>query len=55
LTARLDELRSQLDAAEAENKIAMIYALEEAIAEAETTREQLLSRIHDRLAEEAAA
>ena len=35
LTIRLDELRSQLDAAENENKIAMIYALEEAIAEAE--------------------
>ena len=31
LTIRLDELRSQLDAAENGNKIAMIYALEEAI------------------------
>ena len=36
LTMRLDELRSQLDAAEDGNKIAMIYALEEAIAELET-------------------
>ena len=55
LTMRLDELRSQLDAAEDGNKIAMIYALEEAIAEAELARTQVLSRLTDRLAEEAAA
>ncbi len=55
LTARLDELRSQLEAAEAGSKIATIYALEEAIAEAEATREQVLSRLHDRLVEETAA
>ena len=55
LTMRLDELRGQLDAAEDGNKIAMIYALEEAIAEAELARTQVLSRLTDRLAEEAAA
>ena len=54
LTMRLDELRSELDAAEAGNKIAAIYALEEAIAEAELTRTQVLSRLTDRVAEEAA-
>ena len=54
LTMRLDELRSQLDAAEDGNKIAMIYALEEAIAEAELARTQVLSRLTDRLAEETA-
>ena len=42
LTMRLDELRSQLDAAEDGNKIAMIYALEEAIAETELARTQVL-------------
>jgi len=55
LTIRLDELRSQLDAAEDGNKIAMIYALEEAIAETELARTQVLSRLTDRLAEETAA
>ena len=55
LTLRLDELRGQLDAAENGNKIAMIYALEEAIAEAELTRTQVLGRLTDRLADEAAA
>jgi hypothetical protein len=49
LTARLDELRG-LEAAEGDNNIAAIYALEEAIAEAEATRERLLRRLHDRLA-----
>src|SRR5207237_10368647 len=55
LTNRLDELRSQLDAAENGNKFAMIYALEEAVAEAELARTQVLSRLSDRLAEETAA
>ena len=55
LTIRLDELRVQLDAAENGNKIAMIYALEDAIAEAELARTQVLSRLTDRVAEEAAA
>ena len=55
LTMRLDELRGQLDAAEDGNKIAMIYALEEAIAEAELARTQVLSRLTDRVAEAAAA
>lgn len=55
MTARLDELRDQLDAAEAENKIAAIYALEEAIAEAEAGRERLIARLQDRLADETAA
>jgi hypothetical protein len=54
LTARIDELHSQLDAAEATTQIAAIYALEEAITEAVATREQLLSRLVDRLADEAA-
>jgi hypothetical protein len=55
LTARLDELRGQLEAAEGDNNIAAIYALEEAIAEAEATRERLLRRLHDRLADETAS
>jgi hypothetical protein len=55
LTARLDELRDQLDAAEAENKIAAIYALEEAIAEGEAERERLIAHLQDRLADETAA
>lgn len=55
LTARLDELRDQLDAAEAGNKIAAIYALEEAIAEAQAERERLFARLQDRLADETTA
>ena len=55
MTARLDELHDQLDAAEAENKIAAIYALEEAVAEAEVERERLIARLQDRLADETAA
>ena len=54
LTARIDELHSQLDAAEAATQIAAIYALEEAITEAVAMREELLSRLVDRLAREAA-
>jgi hypothetical protein len=55
LTDRLDELRGRLDMAEANNQIAAIYALEEAIVEAEAERERLFSRLQDRLADEAAA
>jgi hypothetical protein len=55
LTARLDDLHNQLETAETESKIAMIYALEEQIAETEKMREQVLSRLHDRVTEEAAA
>jgi hypothetical protein len=55
LTARLDELRDRLEAAEVESKIAMIYALEEQIAETEKMREQVFSRLHYRVTEEAAA
>ena len=55
LTDRLDELRGRLDMAEANNQIAAIYALEEAIAETEAERERLFSRLQDRLADEAAA
>jgi hypothetical protein len=55
LTGRLDELRGQLDMAEANNQIAAIYTLEEAIAEAEAERERLFSRLQDRLADETAA
>lgn len=51
LTARLDELRSQLDVAEDENRIRAIYALEELIAETEVMRERLLSRLQDRVAD----
>lgn len=55
LTERLDELRDQLEAAGAESKIAMIYALEEEIAATEEAREQVFGRLHDRVTEEAAA
>ena len=55
LTDRLDELRGRLDMAEANNQIAAIYSLEEAIAETEAERERLFSRLQDRLADEAAA
>jgi hypothetical protein len=55
LTQRLDDLHNQLETAETESKIAMIYALEEQIAETEKIREQVLSRLHDRVTEEAAA
>lgn len=55
LTARLDELRDRLEAAEVESKIAMIYALEEEIAATEEMREQVFNRLHDRVTEEAAA
>ena len=55
LTARLDELRRDLDAAELENQIAALYALEAAIAETEEIREQVFRRLQDRLTEEAAA
>ena len=54
-TERLDALRGELDVAEAHNQIAAIYALEEAIAETEAGREQLFSRLQDRLADETAA
>jgi hypothetical protein len=52
LTTHLDKLRSELDAAESDNQISAIYALEEAIAEAEVMRERLLSRLNDLFAEE---
>jgi hypothetical protein len=55
LTARLDELRSQLDTAESRSQIAAIYTFEEAIGEAEAMREQLLSRLEDRVAHGTAA
>jgi hypothetical protein len=55
LTEHLDALRRELDVAEAHNQIAAIYALEEAIAETEAEREQLFSRLQDRLADETAA
>jgi anti-sigma factor RsiW len=55
LTQRLDDLHNQLETAETESKIAMIYALEEQIAETEKMREQVFSRLHDRVTEEAAA
>ena len=55
LTERLDALRGELDFAEAHNQIAAIYALEEAIAETEAEREQLFSRLQDRLVDETAA
>ena len=55
LTARLDELSVQLEEAEADSKIAMIYALEEEIAATEEMRERVFSRLHDRVTEEAAA
>ena len=45
LTARLDELRDQLEAAESESKIAMIYAVEEEIAATEAMRERVFSRL----------
>jgi hypothetical protein len=54
LTDRLDELRRQLDEAEAANQIAAIYALEEALAEAEAMREQMFSRLVDRVADDTA-
>ena len=55
LTARLDELRGQLEAAEAESKVGLIYALEEEIAETEEMRRQVFSRLQDRLIGEVAA
>jgi hypothetical protein len=55
LTARLDELRNQLETAEAESAIAMIYALEEQMVETEEMRQRVFSRLRDRLIEEAAA
>ena len=54
LTARLDELCNQLETAEAESAIAMIYALEEQMVETEEMRQRVFSRLHDRLIEEAA-
>jgi hypothetical protein len=55
LTARLDELRRDLNSAESESKIAAIYALEAEIAETEDMRQQVFRRLQDRLTEEAAA
>jgi hypothetical protein len=55
VTARVDELRKLLDAAEVENQIAAIYALEAAIAELEATRGGLLCGLIDRVVDEAAA
>ena len=55
VTARIDELRKLLDAAEDENQIAAIYALEAVIAELEATRGRLLCGLIDRVVDEAAA
>jgi hypothetical protein len=55
LTARLDELRNQLEIAETGNEIATIYALEEEIVATAERRDQVFSRLQDRLIEEAAA
>jgi hypothetical protein len=55
LTARLDELRRDLDAAENESKIAVVYVLEAEIAETDEMRQQVFRRLQDRLTEEAAA
>jgi hypothetical protein len=55
LTAQLDELRRDLDAAENESKIAVIYVLEAQIAETDEMRQQVFRRLQDRLTEEAAA
>jgi hypothetical protein len=55
LTQRLDDLHNQLETAETDSKIAMIYALEEEIAATEEMREQVFNRLHDRVTEEAAA
>ncbi len=55
LTARLDELRRDLNTAEVANKIGAIYALEAEIAETDEMRQQVFRRLQDRLTEEAAA
>jgi len=55
LTARLDELRDELNVAEAESGIARIYALEEQILEMEERRAQVFRSLQDRLIEQAAA
>jgi hypothetical protein len=55
VTARIDELRKLLDAAEGENQIAAIYALEAVIAELEGTRGRLLHGLINRVVDEAAA
>src|SRR5436305_32426 len=45
ITARLDELRKLLDAAEDANQIAAFYALEAVITELEATRDRLSIRV----------
>ena len=55
ITARLDELRKLLDAAEDANQIAAFYALEAVITELEATRDRLLSGLVDRVVDQAAA
>ena len=55
ITARLDELRKLLDAAEDANQIAAFYALDAAITELEATRDRLLSGLIDRVVDRAAA
>src|SRR5438477_13118565 len=55
ITARLDELRKLLDAAEDTNQIAAFYALEAVITELEATRDRLLRGLVDRVVDQAAA
>ena len=55
LTARLDELRKLLDAAEDTNQTAAFYALEAVITELEATRDRLLRGLVDHVANQAAA
>jgi hypothetical protein len=55
LTERLYDLHEQLEAAEADSKMAEIYALEDAIAETEAERERLVRCLQHRLTAETAA
>jgi transcription elongation GreA/GreB family factor len=55
ITARLDELRKLLDAAEEANRIAAFHALDSAITELETTRDRLLRGLIERVVHHAAA
>jgi len=55
LTERLYDLHGQLEAAEADSKMAEIYALEDAIAATEAERERLVRQLQHRLTEETAA
>ena len=55
LTEHLYDLHGQLEAAEADSKMAEIYALEDAISETEAERERLVRQLQHRLSEETAA